>query len=244
MTVADAAARLLISKEAVRKRITRGTLRSDKDPDGTVYVYVPSSGTPSATPSGTDRDELVVELRDRVRSLERRLDEEGESRRRADTIIVQLTQANAALTERMRELEPPAEERHLVERRPEVPKEEPADDTPPRPWWQETLKTALPTVAPLITAAVSGFGSIFAAAEGAIALAVGSFAIAVTAAVIGGSFGIKLLIEHRERRMQQLMEEKEAQMRHEQIMLAQADLQELERLKLRERSKFERENPP
>jgi phage shock protein A len=40
-----------------------------------------------------------------VRSLERRLDEEGESRRRADTIIAQLTQANTALNERLRELE-------------------------------------------------------------------------------------------------------------------------------------------
>ena len=47
-----------------------------------------------------DRNELVGELRDRVRSLERRLDEERESRRRADNIIAQLTQATAALTER------------------------------------------------------------------------------------------------------------------------------------------------
>jgi hypothetical protein len=54
-----------------------------------------------------DRDELVEELRDRVRSLERRLDDEGESRRRADTIIAQLTQANAALTEQLREIESP-----------------------------------------------------------------------------------------------------------------------------------------
>jgi len=51
------------------------------------------------------RDELVEELRDRVRSLERRLDEGEDSRRRADAIIKQLTQANTALTDRLRELD-------------------------------------------------------------------------------------------------------------------------------------------
>jgi hypothetical protein len=50
MTVAAAAEALGVSKEVVRKRITRGTLRSEKDPDGTVHVYVPPSGTPSGTP--------------------------------------------------------------------------------------------------------------------------------------------------------------------------------------------------
>ncbi len=49
--------------------------------------------------------ELVEELRDRVRSLEGQLSEEREARRRADTIIMQLTQANAALVARVPELE-------------------------------------------------------------------------------------------------------------------------------------------
>jgi len=43
-----------------------------------------------------DRDELVEELRDRIRSLERRLDDERESRKRADAIIAQLTQGTEA----------------------------------------------------------------------------------------------------------------------------------------------------
>src|SRR4051794_16193678 len=61
-TVAEAAQRLGITKEAVRKRISRGTLRADKDPDGTVRVYIPASGTAAAT---FDRDELIAELRAR-----------------------------------------------------------------------------------------------------------------------------------------------------------------------------------
>ncbi len=48
---------------------------------------------------------LIEELRDRVRSLECQLAEERETRRRADTIIMQLTQANASLAARLPELE-------------------------------------------------------------------------------------------------------------------------------------------
>lgn len=45
MTVAEAADRLQVSKEAVRQRIRRGTLRSDKDNDGRVMVYVTADAT-------------------------------------------------------------------------------------------------------------------------------------------------------------------------------------------------------
>jgi hypothetical protein len=46
-----------------------------------------------------------VEMRNRISSLENQLFEDRESRRRADTIIAQLTQANAALAARVPELE-------------------------------------------------------------------------------------------------------------------------------------------
>ena len=53
LTVAEAAERLGITKEAVRKRIHRGTIRSDKDQDGTVRVYISPSDTASDTASAT-----------------------------------------------------------------------------------------------------------------------------------------------------------------------------------------------
>jgi excisionase family DNA binding protein len=100
MTVAEAAEVLGTSKEAIRKRISRGTLRSEKDADGTVYVYVPYvSGTPSGTEE-TDRDLLYQEMRDRIGYLERQVEEEREARRRADTLL-------ARLMDRMPELEGP-----------------------------------------------------------------------------------------------------------------------------------------
>ncbi len=47
--------------------------------------------------------------------MKRRLDEEQESRKRADTIIGQLTQSNTALTDRLRELEAPSGQRESAE---------------------------------------------------------------------------------------------------------------------------------
>jgi excisionase family DNA binding protein len=95
VTVADAAQRLGISKEAVRKRISRGTLRSDRDQDGSVRVYVPPSGTPSTptTDALAAKDQTIAILQEQLR-------EEREARRRADTLLArfmdQLPQLEAA----------------------------------------------------------------------------------------------------------------------------------------------------
>ena len=108
--VKQAAHILGISTDAVHKRAKRGTLPSDKDPDGRVFVYLdndldgsytrPDNGY---TPNGhgaykqTDqRDELVEALRDRVRALE-------EANRENRRII-------AALTSRIPQLEAPRDE--------------------------------------------------------------------------------------------------------------------------------------
>jgi excisionase family DNA binding protein len=105
ITVAEVAERLGISKEAFRKRISRKTLRSEKDADGTVRVYVPSSAPTSGTP---DRDGLVETLRNEIGHLRR------ESERK-DTIIMSLSQANAEQACTIGALEAPADT--LAERR-------------------------------------------------------------------------------------------------------------------------------
>ena len=140
MTVAGAADRLGITKEAVRKRISRGSLRSDKDQDGTVRVYIPASGTTSGTasPAG-DRDELVEELRDQVRYLRGQLDQERDANRENRRII-------AGLTQRIPELEAasssePPEASQTVEEEPDRAKPRPATPDPQtgaqrRPLWR------------------------------------------------------------------------------------------------------------
>ncbi len=126
LDVKEAAAVLGLSSDAVRKRAARGTIPSRKEPDGSVRVRLdgehawrdgdqPSGGTEAGRRLDGHQEELVEELRDRVRFLERQVEEERESRRRADTIIAQLTQANAALARRVPELEAPREPRGAPE---------------------------------------------------------------------------------------------------------------------------------
>jgi hypothetical protein len=150
VSVEEAATLLGIEKGSVKKRVQRGKLRSEKDARGATWVYLDKSETVrdgSRGPSEADRDELVGELRDRVRSLERRLDEERESRRRADTIIAQLTQANAALAARVPELEAPQEPTEAAETVEEAPEGTeprsgtlgPQEGAQRRPWWRRVF---------------------------------------------------------------------------------------------------------
>ena len=118
-------------------RAKRGTLRSEKGGDGRVYVWVndnPDADSNSVHPETQVEawQELIDELRDRVRSLE-------ESNRENRRII-------AALTQRIPELEAPAspearESPETVEEEPEST-EEPrsgagdAQEGARRPWWR------------------------------------------------------------------------------------------------------------
>ena len=68
LTLRQAAAALDVSESAIRKRVARGTLRSDKGPDGRRYVYldtvadtVKDEGADVSIPH--ERDALISELR-------------------------------------------------------------------------------------------------------------------------------------------------------------------------------------
>jgi DNA-binding Lrp family transcriptional regulator len=133
LTVSEAADELGISAEAVRSRVKRGTLRSTKE-GGTVYVLIPGPAPDDQTRPGYDqtragRDrtsgqtalehdrtgdqaELVESLLDQLAYMREQLAEEREARRRADTIMAQLSQANAEQARTIRALEPPRDEPH------------------------------------------------------------------------------------------------------------------------------------
>jgi hypothetical protein len=118
LTVAEASAALGITVEAVRGRIKRRTLEHERD-SGTVYVLLdadqPTTGHQPADDQSTDQprpdvDESIFdELRDRIRYLEHQVEEEREARRRADTILAQLSAANAEQARTIRALEAPQE---------------------------------------------------------------------------------------------------------------------------------------
>jgi Sigma-70, region 4 len=138
VTLAEAAELLGISKGAVRQRVRRGTLRSDKGEDGRVYVYVDPSVDAIHADDPHGEGVLVEELRDRIRYLERQVEEERSARYRADELL-------ARLMERV-QLEAPTD----VPGSPETAQEEPeraepdlatreAQEGVQRPWWRRVF---------------------------------------------------------------------------------------------------------
>jgi hypothetical protein len=128
LTVAQAAAALGITEGAVRSRIKRGTLPTEKE-GGTVFVLL-GRGTSQATQTTNtdvprDQSELIASLQDQVRYLREQLDTEREvrteERRRHDTVLAQLSAANAEQARTIRELEAPQEPPETAETAEEAP---------------------------------------------------------------------------------------------------------------------------
>jgi hypothetical protein len=102
VTQREAAERLGISVEAVRKRVKRGTLSSDKGEDGRRYVYLDNG--PAAGGSQPEPDALTSELRDRLHYVEGQLEAERQAHAEARRLLM------AALERIPPQLEAPAEE--------------------------------------------------------------------------------------------------------------------------------------
>jgi len=113
LTVAEAAERLGITQDAVRKRIARGSIAHERDPEGRIFVYLDTFERSSKTvqDSGQDasyqdgdqtsktvqdagQDKYTESLEDQIQFLRRELE-------RKDAIILSLTQ-------RIPELEAPS----------------------------------------------------------------------------------------------------------------------------------------
>ena len=149
LTLRQAAAVLGVSESAVRKRVERGTLRSDKGADGRRYVYldVPDPGADTVADEGTDtsatheRDALTSELRDRLRYVEGQLEAERQAHAEARRLL-------AAALERIPAIEAPRESSETVEEGEEPPDKagspQTATDSPQAgrersPWWRRIL---------------------------------------------------------------------------------------------------------
>ncbi len=106
LTVQEAAEVLGASVDAVRSRIRRGSLDSEKGEDGRVYVWLGSDQAddePQRQVEGGEARELIEVLRAQVEDLRGRLDRETEANRENRRII-------AGLIERVPELEAPTQE--------------------------------------------------------------------------------------------------------------------------------------
>jgi DNA polymerase elongation subunit (family B) len=105
LTVQEAASRLGVTVDAIRGRIKRGTLSSDRDEDGTVYVLLEHADQPddqlgASHQPADDQLELVEVLQEQNDYLRRQLEVWQEEARRKDHII-------AALAERIPAIEAP-----------------------------------------------------------------------------------------------------------------------------------------
>jgi hypothetical protein len=107
LTVQEAASTLGVTVDAVRGRIKRGTLSSQKDETGTVYVLLSEGDQPPGQSDdqsrpAADQPELVEVLQEQNDYLRRQLEVWQEEARRKDHII-------AALAERIPAIEAPQE---------------------------------------------------------------------------------------------------------------------------------------
>jgi hypothetical protein len=127
----EAADILGVSKEAVRKRVIRGTLPSDTEGDGRRYVYLDAGGEASPT---HERDALISEMRGRIQFLE-------DEHRRKDAILLNMTEAMKALNA------PAPEAAETVEEAPEGSEPRPGTAEPQegvqgperRRWWRRVF---------------------------------------------------------------------------------------------------------
>lgn len=162
VTIQEAARRLGVKDDAIRKRIQRGSLESEKDADGRVYVYLDATqdnshdaykdttrySSQDGVSKDTAKDEsyaaVVDTLQDQVQYLrglivtrDRELEVRTEELRRKDTIIM-------ALTQRVPELEAAPELRkspQMVSEGTDRDDAPPADTDGPRAaskesWWR------------------------------------------------------------------------------------------------------------
>ena len=124
VTMREAADILGVSKEAVRKRVIRGTLPSDTGEDGRRHVYLDVGREEAPT---HERDALISQLRDEVAYLR-------DENRRKDEIIMQqamtMRQITAASQEPPESPESPAPTSTPTEAAGK------AQQGPQRPWWR------------------------------------------------------------------------------------------------------------
>jgi hypothetical protein len=98
--VKQAAEKLGISSEGVRQRIRRGSIESEKDKDGRVYVFVPDEGPEAgkserASERGTD--DVLTRLEGEVEFLRRELATRDAEIQRRDAILLSLSEGLKAI---------------------------------------------------------------------------------------------------------------------------------------------------
>ena len=158
LSVVEAAEALGVTRDAIHKRIRRGTIRHEKGEDGRFYVFVDTSTTELGMSADESKDKSKVEAlerlidnqHERIAFLERELERRGDEAETLHRIVAGLTQVNAQLSARLPELEAPSELRESPvspgpNPTPQPPDAEPhgaaerptaEEEGPERSWWR------------------------------------------------------------------------------------------------------------
>jgi excisionase family DNA binding protein len=147
VTIQEAARRLGVKEDAIRKRIQRGTLPHEKTEEGRVFVWV--SATQDTTQDTTrdayqdtlSRDELINELRDQVRFLR-------EEMARKDAILLRMAESIPQLEAPPEPRESPTEGADEPERGPVSPEAQSGTSHRPWFWWWAAWILSLLLLAP------------------------------------------------------------------------------------------------
>jgi hypothetical protein len=142
LSVPEAAERLGVTQDAVRKRIHRDAISWEQDGDGRYYVYLGDTedttrNTSRETRQDTSRDTLIVAMQDQIDTLKQEVADWKEEARRKDHLL-------AAALERIPALEEPTEPRQSPESAgagspgSTEPYEEQEKQTS-RPWWRRVF---------------------------------------------------------------------------------------------------------
>jgi transposase-like protein len=139
VSMREAADILGVSKEAIRKRVIRGTLRSEMGEDGRRYVYIAAGGDDPATPEPSPA--FISELREHNATLREQLQAERQAHAEARRLLA------AALERIPPQLEAPQKAPEAPETAPDSAEEgeprpgtaEPQEPVERRSWWRRVF---------------------------------------------------------------------------------------------------------
>src|SRR5215217_7031424 len=137
MSVSEAAEFLGVTEDAVRKRIHRGKIRYDRDPDGRYLVYPTADDIRQIADRNYVQSEssaLIFELRAQIERLEDQLQKADERDRENRRLLA------AALERIPPQLEAPSEPRESPETATETATGDQEEGTQQRPWWRRIFE--------------------------------------------------------------------------------------------------------
>jgi hypothetical protein len=147
LSVVEAAERLGVTRDAIHKRIRRGSIEHEQGADGRFYVYVDTSTSGLDLSVDESKDESKVEVMERlIARLELELEQANERDRENRRIIAALTQRIPAIEAAPTEMPPEApgaatEQPGRVEPQASVEGEESASERPEeRSWWRRMFR--------------------------------------------------------------------------------------------------------